>query len=276
MILKLILRKYNNMTEIQSDIELEKKVADMVNSPKASETKLEPSKYYKLNNEHFMFLNSLQFAINKNHNIHEFINRYWIQVFPGKPFPEGRTLQQLKVALQYGIVLNAHNDYHIKATEKFLENCRRSTDFSNGVDKLNTYLDRCESYNSLSKIIINPITFTEGEYQMATKKKKNIVKPKAKTPKEKKPNQCGIITDLLMERKYSDKDILKKLKAVLPNGGADESWIKSLRGQLNTGKRPGIEAPKIPIKEINPPKKAEKPKEKVKLKAKKKVKAKSK
>ena len=261
------------MTKIQSEIELENKVAEMVNNPQPVKPKLEPSRYYKLHNDHFIFLKQLEYAINKSSNIHKFINNQWKKVFPEKPFPEGRTLQKLKVALQYGLVYNAHVRTHIKPTEKFLTNYRRSTDFSSGVDELNTCLSKFEDYNSLSKIIIQGVNMT-------TKKK---VKAKAKVEKrvkEKKLTMASFICDLLLERKYKDEEIVKKTKAKFPGKKPAVLNVRDLRSWINAGKRAGIDAPKNPIVEIDPPA----PKEKVKpsgkvepkVKAKKKVKAKSK
>ena len=162
------------MTDIQSDIALQNKIGTIINTP-ITNSKPKLSKFTKLNNEHFIFLNSLQFALDHNSNIHEFINKYWRHAFPEKPFPERRTLQELKVAIQYGLVLNAHVENKVKPTEKFLENCRRSTEF-NQTEKLTGYLDRCESFNSLSKIIIFPITLAleriDASEEAPAKKKK--------------------------------------------------------------------------------------------------------
>ena len=198
------------MTKIQSEIELENKVAEMVNNPQPVKPKLEPSRYYKLHNDHFIFLKQLEYAINKSSNIHKFINNQWKKVFPEKPpFPEGRTLQKLKVALQYGLVYNAHVRTHIKPTEKFLTNYRRSTDFSSGVDELNTCLRKFEDYNSLSKIIIQGVNMT-------TKKK---VKPSGKVEpkvKEKKLTMASFICGLLLERKFKDTVIVEKQRQNSP------------------------------------------------------------
>jgi len=249
------------------EIALEEKVAEMVNNP-TNTTTLKPvqSKFEKLNVDHFIFLRSLEFTLNKHHNIHEFINRYWKQAFPEKHFPEGRTLQNLKVAIQYGLVSNAHKEYRIKPTEKFLDSYRRSVDFSDNAEKLTTCLERCEELSELSKIIINPIIFTKGECNMATKKKEKAAV--AKVTKEKKPNQSGIIIEMLLARKYTDAEILTEVKKQCPEGGANLSWAQNLRMQINTGKRKGTEIPKTPIVEIGGEKKEPKVKAKAKAKAK--------
>lgn len=225
---------------IKDEIQKRKKQGKMRASNTVPQPKKEPDTYYKLHREHDEFIVMLNYTIEKDLGIHEYINKWWNNAFPGKQFPEGRTLQEIKIAIQYGLIHKAHKEQKIKPKEKFLQGLQKALNFEE------TLITRCERENNLSKTIIFKKEFTMAKAKAKAKETKKT----ATVKKEKKPNQCGMITELLCEKKHTDEQILALVKKIIPDGSATKAWVSGIRGEINSGKRKVPDGTVIPISEI--------------------------
>lgn len=232
--------------------------------------------FYKTRREHDAFLTMLNmFTIQNPDRLQAFINNQWKIYFPSRVIPqEGRSLQKLKVALQYQIVLKAYMNNSLEPTDRFMKNYKHAINYLE-TDSICKSLDKIEQSNELSKIIIYPI---QGETIMAVKKKilkkktavKKVLKKKVAAPKKKKalapkkktgedtaapvadkkvkPSTFYFCTEL-MKRKFTDADILKKVREKTGKS-LDSGYVPYCRKRLNAGTQKGFDKASPAIKEI--------------------------
>ena len=187
------------------------------------------SEYSKIHNQHDAFLTGLRYQVQglQPEKIKMFLMNWWKTAFQENlQLSERRTAQQIKIAIQYKLLLNGYKKNEVIPPKKFKLNCIRAINFTEGVSETGKMLSRCENYNELSKILI-----TEGKKMI---KKKKILKKKSteevkgtpvkepilKKKVEKKIEQTDVKVDysdvkvckLLLQKKFTDEEIATKVK----------------------------------------------------------------
>lgn len=227
--------------------------------------------YVLLYTEHDAFLTMLLTYITQDKFLYQFIHQWWSTAFKQEiSFPEGGTLNQYKIAIQYGLLMKAYIKHNIEPTETFCANYELAINFKSGVTETSKMLDRCEQYNTLSQITLQGeiIVATKKKNQKKVLKKKKVLAKKAKakvvvkkaltpTPKKKAPATgkkiagSVAICNLLLERKYTDKQIFDLVRKSNPDYNLKVSWVNSYRRRLNAGERKGTAVPKPLLEKIS-------------------------
>lgn len=231
---------------IRDEIQLRKKTVKNSNTTKIS-TPMKTGYKVLLNAEQFRIM--LDYALQHDGDIQRFILDYWCRVFENVPLPKDKTLQELKIAIHYGLVYQAYMQHGIKMSDKFLKN------YDNAINFRETLLSKCDKESKMSQIIISQSqTLNEG-VDMAVKKSKKIavspktkgeVKPKMKMKLEPEPevklknsSMAGFIRELLFEQKFTDKEICEKALQKFPDK-KPHLHINNIRIRWNAGKPKGL------------------------------------
>jgi len=240
------------------------------------------NKIYRSRINHDAFLHMLNAVLlkAKKGNVKEIdriIKDNWGMAFGMRPFPvKGGNLQELQLAIRYEYMRRGFVDNDLPMSETFRTNYEAAVNFrTRHFSETSSILNQCDEYSKFSgyfigvdgteklynsedddEILIQPFYLHSDESEnlpMVTQKSKKAVESTKSTKSTKtaipkvsrKLGATGMASELLMERKYTDDDIMEKVLKEHP--AFRRSFISCQRGDINAGRKSRFDIGDTPL-----------------------------